>query len=56
MVFTMIVYCRKTKQVYNTDLKFQQPLKDAWDNIVQKNQTLQPKPADDDRSRTPISK
>ena len=52
----MIVYCRQTRQVYDTDLKFQQPLKDVWTSIVQKNQTLQQKSSNDNRSRTPKSK
>ena len=52
----MIVYCRKTRQVYNTDLKFQQPLRDAWASIVQKIQTTQPKSLNDNRTRTPEPK
>jgi hypothetical protein len=48
----MIVYCGKTGQVYNIDLKFQQPLRDAWANIVQQIQTTYTRLPNDNRSRT----
>ncbi len=30
----MLIYCNKTGQSYNTELKFQQMLKDAWPQTV----------------------
>ena len=52
----MIVYCQKTRQVYNTDLKFQLPLKAVWSTVLQQSQTKHLNLANDIKSRTPDSK